>query len=536
MTHGITGSTTPFDGVSLGSNPGGSCNVRIFIVNQRSSMYMHISNIRLGLATNSSSTHSIVFGVPMTPDLINLDNGPDNNHSYDRGPFILTKVESKLDYVAVTIYQSLCRTMPTKYAQAVIKDLFGFVVDPEASIDHQSAITLPINRKGVYDKTSFNEDFIRDFIIYISRPDIVILGGGDKYEVGHNEQSIIDRSSGGSKPISEHFEILTDRDPDVIAKRDGEYWILFNQTTGAKMRLSFAKDPKPYVKSKTPELVDLKITNYCPFGCAYCYQSSTTQGKHSESIDLNSIIAALSELEVFEVAIGGGEPTLYPKFKALIYSCQYYSIIPNFTTRNLGWLIDQELVKAVKEAGSGIAFSIDTSNKMKDIYGKFQAAGLVDKPGPAYYSSERKKLIFQYVMGSGNIWDLQHILENAYELGCSVTLLGYKRVGFGDDYEPQDYSNWLSVIEKLKEEEGKCPAIGIDTALANEYKDDLEIMSDIAKFIQYEEGAFSMYIDAVTSRLAPSSYCEESKYVALNQEGKSTIELSRAISTAFAGL
>lgn len=30
-----------------------------------------------------------------------------------------------------------------------------------------------------------------------------------------------------------------------------------------------------------PESIDVKITNYCDLGCAYCHESSTTEGKHA---------------------------------------------------------------------------------------------------------------------------------------------------------------------------------------------------------------------------------------------------------------
>jgi len=49
--------------------------------------------------------------------------------------------------------------------------------------------------------------------------------------------------------------------------------------------------------------------------------------------------------------------------------------------------------------------------------------------------------------------------------------------------------------------------IGIDTALANEYKDQIKDIDQM--LVTYDEGKFSMYIDAVEMKAGASSYCED---------------------------
>lgn len=73
---------------------------------------------------------------------------------------------------------------------------------------------------------------------------------------------------------------------------------------------------KPMSKLTYPEFYDVKITNKCNGDCPYCYQDSkidepqsdiiTKIKKYFEPMNMNQ--------RPFQVAIGGGEPTLHPQF------------------------------------------------------------------------------------------------------------------------------------------------------------------------------------------------------------------------------
>lgn len=64
-------------------------------------------------------------------------------------------------------------------------------------------------------------------------------------------------------------------------------------------------------RASVPELVDIKITNYCPFACEFCYQDSTAKGKHASFEELQYIATTLSEMGIFEVACLDGETPLF---------------------------------------------------------------------------------------------------------------------------------------------------------------------------------------------------------------------------------
>lgn len=55
-----------------------------------------------------------------------------------------------------------------------------------------------------------------------------------------------------------------------------------------------------------PNSMDIKITDYCDLGCAWCHEKSTIKGIHS---DLEYLLDILQNLpKGTELAIGGGNP------------------------------------------------------------------------------------------------------------------------------------------------------------------------------------------------------------------------------------
>ena len=59
-----------------------------------------------------------------------------------------------------------------------------------------------------------------------------------------------------------------------------------------------------------PENADIKITDYCDAGCAYCHENSTIKGVHG---DLRRIEKTLDSLHAgTEMAVGGGNALAHP--------------------------------------------------------------------------------------------------------------------------------------------------------------------------------------------------------------------------------
>src|SRR5690606_26884329 len=72
------------------------------------------------------------------------------------------------------------------------------------------------------------------------------------------------------------------------------------------------------------------------------------------------VFDALSDWGVFELAIGGGEPTLHPDIHKILAYANARGIVPNITTRNKKWLTDPNNLAWIVECVGGVGFSVDT--------------------------------------------------------------------------------------------------------------------------------------------------------------------------------
>jgi len=103
--------------------------------------------------------------------------------------------------------------------------------------------------------------------------------------------------------------------------------------------LRLAMDPKQDISELPyPEFYDVKITNMCEGGCSWCYQSSYKNGKHAENAleKINEFFGSMDENQrPFQVAIGGGEPTMHPDFNKILMAFYKLNITPNYTTNGL---------------------------------------------------------------------------------------------------------------------------------------------------------------------------------------------------------
>ena len=137
---------------------------------------MKIHNLRLGHATNSSSSHSIVIAPP------NYKNMPHTKYFYPVTlnfgweQFILADPEAKLPYFAAQMYGSLTSIVTYDIAAAVIRDWFGIDVGnisdkygPEVGVDHESVLHFPVD--------ALTTDFADQLFTFISDDRFSVYGG-----------------------------------------------------------------------------------------------------------------------------------------------------------------------------------------------------------------------------------------------------------------------------------------------------------------------------------------------------------------------
>lgn len=466
---------------------------------------MKLIKDRRGFATNSSSSHSIVF-VPDARQRLN-ENGADGWYQWNN--FTLTSEEAKRGYLAICLMRTLQHldTSEENIKKIVTRECGKAaykLANDGGSIDHQSLLIFP----GTFSEPKrVNLWFFREFRDRVLNEDVAILGGNDNSDGHwlHNQMEI---------PVDTlDLGIDTERWDDIVVRKN--YWhnedgepergfTCFNRENGSKQRYALQPGPQGVhplewrPKLQAPELVDLKITDYCPFGCSFCYQSSTQSGVHASLEHIKEVIDKLAEMQVFEVAIGGGEPTMHPDFPEILRYTRQKGIVPNFTTRSTAWISKHEITEAVREYTGGFAYSVHSADEVKKIRKLMQENELTAKQ------------TFQIVMGTMPLNELRETLIAINDSGYwrTVTLLGFKEVGFGTQYsqEKHDYSNWVDMFLELRKEGNFWVSLGIDTALAAESVKALEE----AKVEQWRysvvEGDSSMYIDAVARVSGSCSY------------------------------
>lgn len=454
---------------------------------------MYIHNVRLGFATNSSSNHSIILNPALVADWqvpIDMDYGWDE--------FLLRSKQSKADYLAIQLLTNLRRSLSNEYAALIVSSLFNKKFDLDGGdysgkqyIDHQSVFSLPYRYRKQYWHTQKEIDLqffqeLKDYIV--ENDDIAIAGGND------NDMEPVDYE-GETDSVTN--KLCKDGDYGFICRKDNDYWTLFSPETGAKIRLSFTSK-EPYLYSSTPELVDLKITNFCGYGCSFCLQSSVIDGKHATLDSISNVFGTLQKMEVFEVALGGGETTMHPAFADILREAKGYNLIPNFTTFNMNWAKNSFIESAVLDCCGGVAVSLigykdyDKINEMR-----------------AWKESHRNSLVTlnaQIILGVAD-FNYNHLFEKIKEAKIdAVTLLGYKSFGRGKGLKKIIKPDFIQILQCAKKH---YITLGIDTLIAQEYKGELEKENISNLLVTNREGVFSMYIDAVDHIIAKDSYTED---------------------------
>lgn len=283
----------------------------------------------------------------------------------------------------------------------------------------------------------------------------------------------------------------------ITARWDKNALTIFSRRDGTKIRFAVGK----YEKASRPELVDLKITDYCSFGCSFCYQDSSLLGKHAPFENIEFIADELARARVFEVAIGGGDPLEYPGIVDVLRAFHSRGVIPNFTTKFPAKV--RKLWPEISSLVGGFAYSAENALQ-------------VEMAARVLHTIPSEKVSLHYVMGLGDRAHFEDYMRAANRAGYRVTLLGYKTTGRGKDLAPQPYDWWIDSVSSLVRD-GECPSLSIDTPLAEQYDGKMPVPDYL---YHTNEGKFSMYVDAVAMTFGASSFDEDEDLVPFSRDWK----------------
>jgi radical SAM protein with 4Fe4S-binding SPASM domain len=185
----------------------------------------------------------------------------------------------------------------------------------------------------------------------------------------------------------------------------------------------------------------IAITTRCNMFCKGCY--NTREGDEPKDISLDkakTVIEKLSELGVFSLSFGGGEPTLHPEVFEIAAYAREKQILPNMTTNGL--TMTEDFAKACSVFGN-VHFSIHKPQDMSHVFSAMRV----------YRKATGNKPGLNLLITTETLPCLDVILFNARKSGVKVVLfLRYKTTIKNADTQELCLDNRLAELpERFKQ-------------------------------------------------------------------------------------
>lgn len=241
-----------------------------------------------------------------------------------------------------------------------------------------------------------------------------------------------------------------------------------------------------YAEPEFPESVDLKITDRCESGCEWCHESATEDGKHAP---LRRIVQAIKGLPAgVELALGGGNPLLYPDLHALLDACRSRGIIANMTVQQESLLFGDDY------------YRISTWQRDRFLHGVGISGLITEDRFPA-------NSVCHLIVGIDDPFEAMRLRSEKH----NVLLLGYKRYGRGVDTwgnrVQHNISAWRYFIDAILDARKKGQSIlSFDNLALKQLDIQSRVSAEVwAQHYMGDDGQFTMYFDVVENEYAVSS-------------------------------
>ena len=285
-----------------------------------------------------------------------------------------------------------------------------------------------------------------------------------------------------------------------IRRHSEDYNFIGDTITGTTFRWGeiFETNPK---YAPWPELADISISNHCTKSCDFCYRDSKPDNSFMPLEDYEYLMKQLKHPywgNVFQVALGGGEPLEHPDFLKIIDITLENRIVPNFTTN--GKYFTNDLIVKLKDKVGAVAIStLDIRTIDEEVIKNLKMHNI--------------KCNMHYVLNYHNVKQAIDILNGKYNKCLkdtnSIIFLTYKPLGRADNSRilrmDQDFLNFVSIIEN-----NSClTRIGFDACFVPMLMHYTNV--DLKYIDPCECAFFSVYIDEQL-RMSPCSFSNNREF------------------------
>ncbi|MDR1136441.1 MAG: radical SAM protein [Clostridiales Family XIII bacterium] len=239
-----------------------------------------------------------------------------------------------------------------------------------------------------------------------------------------------------------------------------------------------------------PESLHIELTSKCPVNCPQCYKECDDTDLPSEL--LFEVIRQADEMDVFQIALGGGEPLLYPQIIGAIAEISRCGMGSSITTSGLR--LDGAFLTELKTAGlKHIQISLNGSRE--EIHSRSRGGYEYGMAALKLLKDSNISFGVNWVARMDNIDDFPQLIETARSHRASnINILRYK---------PSPKENYQ------------------DVRLTPEKMDSLESFISDAKGIRVKvDSAFSNLLCHINQRVSYFSGCGAGRrFIAVDADG-----------------
>ena len=236
------------------------------------------------------------------------------------------------------------------------------------------------------------------------------------------------------------------------------------------------------------ENMDIKLTNKCDGGCAWCHEGSSVNGEHGDILN-EKFIDTLHPYQ--EVAIGGGDATSHPDLIPFLQKLKERKVIANMTVNQIHFEKKQELIKKLVDEKLIYGLGVSLVNPTKHFIELIK---------------QYPNAVIHVINGVLKPLDVKALENN----NLKMLILGYKHLRRGNEYFEEEQNDietkqqWL--YENLEDIIQKFQVVSFDN-LAIEQLDVKRLLTqeEWDEFYMGDDGKVTYYVDMVERKFAQSS-------------------------------